>query len=518
MSPPNDGHAAQARTMLVFTVLAHPDPTRVGDWTRVTAELSRSAPEFESRSGGLPQPLNDRYVSRKPIELIRDAHGGISIGPGQGKTRVVVEGKRISQRTRFGVQQLRRGVVLCLRGRVALLIHYVAPSRSLEGDNDLGIVGHSAGIDTVRRQIATAAVVDEPVLITGESGTGKELVARAIHRTGLRAGQHYDTLNMATLSATHAASELFGHVRGAFAGAQSDHDGCFARSDGGTVLLDEVSETPLETQALLLRALETGSIRPVGSPGERPVNVRIIVATDVDLEQRIDDGSFRRALLHRVAGFQIRVPPLRTRREDIGALTLHFARTELAKRGLARYIDEPDAEQVWLSASVVARLAMHDWPGNVRELANVVRQLVMSGRDQPTIGGGAELDALLGTSTSDLPAEPATAEPIDVGPYAQGPEGGIRHPTEVSEDELVATMKANQWRLAPTARALNLSRTSLYRLIDGSSRIRRATAISPEEAQASLAAAGGNVVAAAESLEVSTRALTLRLRSLDLLP
>ncbi|MEM7155253.1 MAG: sigma 54-interacting transcriptional regulator [Myxococcota bacterium] len=518
MSPPNEGHVPPARTMLVLTVLAHPSAERVGDWTRATAELSRSTPDFESPTGAAPRPLGDRYLSRKPVAIVRDAHGGVSISPGEGKAWVEVNAERITQRTRFGVEQLRRGVVLCLRGRVTLLLHYVAPRQAGEGIDDLGLVGTSAEMTAVREQITAASLVDSPVLVTGESGAGKQLVARAIHRAGPRSDKHYATINMATLSATHAASELFGHTSGAFEGAERAHDGGFVRADGGTLLVDEVSQTPLETQAQLLRALETGAVRPLGAPGDRRVDVRVIVSTDVDLEQRVDDGSFRRALLHRVAGFQIRVPALRQRRDDIGSLVLHFARTELTKLGLTRYIDEPDPERAWLSATVVARLAMHDWPGNVRELGNVVRQLVVSGRDQPTIRGGEELDALLGASTAAPSRGEPSGEPIDVGGYAQGSRGGIRHPTEVSEDELVAAMRANQWRLAPTARALNLSRTSLYRLIEQSNRIRRATTITADEATAVLEASGGNVVAAAEKLEVSTRALTLRLRSLDLLP
>ena len=507
-SPPEErGRTREQETALGLTVLAHPQPGRVGDWTRVAPELSRAAPDFESATGAT-EPLADRYLSRKPIAFVRDVYGGLAIDPSGSKNDVEADGRPLTQRTRFSLEDLRRGVVLCLRGRVVLLAHYTLPQRPESPADDLGLVGSSSAIAAVRRDITTAAEVDLPVLILGESGTGKELIARGIHDAGERCERPYEALNMGTLSATLAASELFGHRKGAFTGADRAHEGAFARADQGTLFLDEVAETPMDTQALLLRALETGQIRPLGAPEDRSVDVRLVAATDADLERLIEEGTFRRALLHRLAAFQIHVPPLRMRREDIGALVLHFARTQLETLGRASLIDDADPERPWLSAQLVARLARHDWPGNVRELRNVVRQLVVSSHDQPVIGEGVDLEELLGRwgHSTAAPSPSPAATTTESSP----PKG------ELAEDDLIEALRQHAWRLAPTARALNLSRPALYRLIDRSTRIRKASEVPREEAAAALRAAGGDIAQAAAQLEVSPRALTLRLRALGL--
>src|SRR5690606_9255737 len=199
-------------------------------------------------------------------------------------------------------------------------------------------------------------------LIRGESGTGKELIARAIHRESLRAEQPYEALNMATLSASLAASELFGHVRGAFTGADRNHTGCFVRCDSGTLFLDEIGETPIDTQAQLLRVLETRDVRPVGGSAPKTVDVRVIAATDADLEGAVRQGNFREALLQRLAGFRIIVPPLRERRVDIGPLIYHFARLELQTVGMTSLLEPSDERQPWISATTVARLCAYHWP------------------------------------------------------------------------------------------------------------------------------------------------------------
>lgn len=509
-----NGSKGEPENTLGLTVLAHPEPGRVGDRARVAPELSRTAPAFESRDGA-SKPLADRYLSREPIAFVRDVYGGLAIDPSGSKNVIEANGTPLTQRTRFDLEDLRRGVVLCLRGRIVLLAHYMPVARPQTPTDDLGIVGGSAAIATVRRNITTAAEVDLPVLILGESGTGKELIARGIHDAGPRRDRPYEALNMGTLSATLAASELFGHRKGAFTGADRAHEGCFARAHLGTLFLDEVAETPMDTQALLLRALETGQVRPLGASEDRPVDVRLVAATDADLETLIEDGAFRRALLHRLGAFHIRVPPLRARREDIGPLVLHFARTQLHALGRENLIDDADPERPWLSAQVVARLARHDWPGNVRELRNVVRQLVVSSSDRPVIGEGVDLDGLLRRWVPSVPAAtpPATDTTRASTPT---PEAPARPKKEIAEDELIEALRQHAWRLAPTARALNVSRAALYRLIDRSTRIRKASEVPREEAAAALHAANGDVTRAAASLEVSPRALTLRLRALGL--
>ena len=230
------------------------------------------------------------------------------------------------------------------------------------------LIGESEVMREIRREIATVAGYDVPVLITGETGTGKELAAAAIHAASARSEAPYMTLNCAALPAQLLESELFGHVRGAFTGAVSGHVGLLRKADGGTLLLDEVGELPLEIQAKLLRVLEDGKIRPLGGIEPFAVDVRILAATNRELQQAIDDGMFRLDLYHRLAGYELRMPPLRERIEDIPRLAVYFLtvlQCEMKREGLS------------FSAGALQALTVASWPGNVRELRRKIRQAVI---------------------------------------------------------------------------------------------------------------------------------------------
>ncbi|MFO7563717.1 MAG: sigma 54-interacting transcriptional regulator [Enhygromyxa sp.] len=510
---------SQVGALPILTIIAHPDPARVPSQLRLagTLALSRSSPNFTQLSDGHPRPLGDRYLSRSPI-IVKPEGDSVWIIPND-KIDVEADGDLLSEPTRFRRDDLERGVVLLLHGRVALLLHLGADQPPRD-DRDLGLVGCSAEIARVRADIRMVGDLRVPVLIRGESGTGKELIARAIHRESPRVERHYEALNMATLSPALAASELFGHVRGAFTGADRNYEGCFTRAHGGTLFLDEIGETPIDTQAQLLRVLETHDVRPVGGSATRQVDVRVIAATDADLESAVRQGGFREALLQRLAGFRILVPPLRERRVDIGPLIYHFVRHELESVGAPERLRPVDEDQPWLSAATVARLARYHWPGNVRELRNVVRQLVIAGRFQAEMSLGSDLEALL------RPLDLATSRAIAQGQVdlqtqdtldpSQLRSPRYRAPGEVDEDELIATLRTHGYRLAPTAKALNLSRTSLYALVEQSSRIRKAADLDRAQIEAALAAAGNKRSAAAMALEVSAHALKLRMRALGM--
>lgn len=503
----------------MLTIIGHPNPECVPSQLRLlgTIALSRSSPNFTRLADGQQQPLGDRYLSRSPI-AVKPEGESVWLFPND-KIDVEADGRRLSEPTRFDRDQLERGVVLLLSGRVALLLH-LGPERAPALGPELGLVGCSSALARVRDDIRMVSDLPVPVLIRGESGTGKELIARAIHREGPRANRHYEAVNMATLSASLAASELFGHVRGAFTGADRHHDGCFVRADGGTLFLDEIGETPVDSQAQLLRVLETRDVRPVGGSTTRQVDVRVIAATDADLESAVRQGRFREALLQRLAGFRILVPPLRERRADIGPLIYHFVRTELASLGMPELLRPVDADQPWLSAATIARLARYHWPGNVRELRNVVRQLVIAGRLQSELSLGSDLEALL------RPIDPAVSHALaqqvvelqaqETLEPSSPPTPRYRAPGEVDEAELLTALRAHGYRLAPTAKALNLSRTSLYALIEQSSRIRKAADLDRDEIEAALMRANGKLTAAAMALEVSAHALKLRMRALGL--
>jgi two-component system response regulator HydG len=233
------------------------------------------------------------------------------------------------------------------------------------------LVGRSAGITTVGELVRRVAATSAPVLVLGETGTGKELVARAIHAEGPRKDAPFVAVNCAAVPEALLESELFGHVRGAFTGATQTRRGLFVEADGGTLLLDEIGDMPLPLQAKLLRVLETGEVRSVGSDAPRTTDVRIIAATHQDLPARIKQGQFRQDLFFRLNVVPIAIPPLRERREDIPLLLAHFLRK--SRERFSR------AQPSGFSAEALKILTDHSWPGNVRQLENAIDRWIITG-------------------------------------------------------------------------------------------------------------------------------------------
>jgi len=229
------------------------------------------------------------------------------------------------------------------------------------------IIGNSPQIREVQNLARRVAAADISVLITGESGTGKELVARTIHEQSPRRNGPFIPLNCAAVPAPLLESELFGHVAGAFTDAKSDHTGLFEQAHGGTLLLDEIGDMPLEMQAKLLRAVQEGKARPVGGKEEKAFDVRILAATNKDLEEELDEGRFREDLYYRLNVVNIVLPPLRARGNDVLELAQYFI--EQAGGRLSR-------EVKGFSRPVAERLLRYDWPGNIRELANSMERAV----------------------------------------------------------------------------------------------------------------------------------------------
>jgi len=254
-----------------------------------------------------------------------------------------------------------------------------------------GLVGESPVLRHVAEMIARVAPTDSTVLLRGESGTGKEVAARAIHRASPRRRGPFVGVNCASLVETLLESELFGHERGAFTGAVVQKEGLFEQADGGTLFLDEVGEMPLAQQAKLLRVLEERTVVRVGGSRARRVDVRIVAATNRELEEAVGEGTFRRDLFHRLNVIGITLPPLRDRGADVFLLARHFADRLGAKVG-RRVTGFSDAAR--------ARLSAYDWPGNVRELANAVERAVVLGSDD-VIRADDLPDALLETATAD---------------------------------------------------------------------------------------------------------------------
>jgi len=239
-----------------------------------------------------------------------------------------------------------------------------------------GIIGRSAGMLTVYKQIAYAADSWAPVLITGESGTGKELIARAIHRHSRRASRPFVAVNCGALVETLLESELFGHARGSFTGAVTDHKGVFEQAHGGSVFLDEIGDTTPALQVKLLRVLQEAEVRPVGTTRTVRVDARVIAATNVDLDRAVAEHRFRQDLYYRLSVIVIHLPPLRERRGDIPLLIEQFLRGSSVRSG----------HTVAISPGAVNALVNYEWPGNVRELENTIERLVVFSRGEIDVG------------------------------------------------------------------------------------------------------------------------------------
>lgn len=237
------------------------------------------------------------------------------------------------------------------------------------------------------------------VLITGESGTGKELVARAIHASSSRAKAPFIIVNCAAIPVDLLESQCFGYMRGAFTGAVSDHEGFFALADSGTLFLDEISEMPLPLQPKLLRVLEDGYVMPIGATTGKRVDVRIVAATNADLEERMKRGTFRQDLYYRLDRFRVKMPPLRERAEDIPLLAEHFLRLYAAEMAIT-----PPA----LSPQAMAALLAHPFPGNVRELKNLIERALIECDGLEILPEHLGIDSL-----TKAPAESADA-PLDL--------------------------------------------------------------------------------------------------------
>jgi len=306
-----------------------------------------------------------------------------------------------------------------------------------------GLIGNSPKMRQVYDLIHRVGATDTSVLLTGESGTGKELVARALHTESERAAKPFIAVNCAAVPANLLESELFGHVRGAFTDAKTSRKGLFQRAEGGTVLLDEIGEMPLEMQPKLLRVLQERKLTPVGGASELSFDVRILAATNRDLEQDVEDGRFREDLYYRVNVVEVHIPPLRTRGRDVLLLAQHFV-DELGER-----IGKPVEG---ISSEAARKLLDYDWPGNVRELENAMERAVALTRYERV-------------AEEDLPERVRTYESTRVTPIDVDQEHVLTlH--ELEKRYIERVLKAVAGNKTRAARLLGLDRRTLYRKLE----------------------------------------------------
>jgi two-component system nitrogen regulation response regulator NtrX len=299
-------------------------------------------------------------------------------------------------------------------------------------------------------QVRRAAPTSATVLILGESGVGKELIARAIHRSSLRARERFIQVNCAAIPEELIESELFGHERGAFTGATEKQVGKFEMADKGTIFLDEVGDMSAKTQAKVLRVLQEGEVERLGSSRTIKVDVRVIAATNKDLEEEIQEGRFREDLYFRLSVIPISVPPLRERLDDIPALVQHF---------VAQFSRENNRRPVRFTPAAIDVLRQARWRGNIRELKNLVeRLLIMSDREV--------IDADDVRAVARLDGRPASA-PAGPSMSTAGAPGTLREFKEWSERAfLVEKLREQDWNISKTAEVIDTPRSNLYKKLE----------------------------------------------------
>ncbi|HEV7767708.1 MAG TPA: sigma-54 dependent transcriptional regulator [Thermoanaerobaculia bacterium] len=338
------------------------------------------------------------------------------------------------------------------RDKLLLTVRNAVRQRSLEEENtelkekaekEYQLVGMSSVMADLKSQIERAAPTRATVLITGESGTGKELVAREIHRRSSRANKPFIQVNCAAIPNELIESELFGHEKGSFTGAIRKQTGKFVAADGGTIFLDEIGDMSTGAQAKVLRVLQEGDVEPVGSASVVKVDVRVIAATNKNLEEEIRNGRFREDLYYRLNVIPIRTPPLRERRDDVAVLAQHFARF---------FSEEHNYHPKKFSASAQKALSDAQWRGNVRELRNMIERLVIM----------VPADSI---DVTDLPAE-FFRTPTDIISTAMRLATLQEFKDEAEKAFIVAKLREHGWNVSKTAEAIDTPRSNLYKKIE----------------------------------------------------
>ena len=511
---------------LTLTIVFHPDIYRIGEQSKQNNtgfELSRTSPLFSKINDKLdkipPRPLDDIFISRDPIFITKKGDNWLLERRGSATSFSTLKEDNVKSLL-LAKDMLNKGCVITLVGRVVLLIRY---SYNISNDyQPTDFIGVSDNVAKIRSLISRVAILNAPILICGESGTGKELIAQAIHKCSKRSQRKLISINMAAIPNELVESELFGNVKGAFTGALT-RNGCFQRADKSTLFLDEIGEAPAKVQITLLRALETGIVQSVGSNSEQRLDVRVIAATDANLELMVEQNSFRISLLQRLSGFVIDVLPLRDRSEDIGIILTKFLIDAFKTTDQLDKLLNLDDCKCCYWAWFYAQCCTLAWRGNVRQIKNTTIQLSILLMNHPHLSSFNWMAFVKRITHEKSDNQPSTT--LVTERLAASKEGHEdprvkahlkRKPSEVSDDEIITALESNSWQIKLAAQQLKISRAALYLRIDANPNLNRAGDLSTSELHDSFAKFSGNVDMMVNDLKVSKLALTRRLKEIGL--
>lgn len=480
-------------TIPCFGVVWHNDPSRIGQVAPLhfnrqkTVQLSRLVPGFYTAGHTERSPLLDQYLSRSPILVKRINEREFLFTPPEKRIPISVNGRELIEPSVFHMDELGNEIIILLSNSVVLSL-FNSHARFVHNEDveNYGLLGISGEIAATRDAIERFSDGNQSVLIRGETGTGKELIATALFESGRHIRKTMIPVNMATITPSLAAAELFGVKKGAFTGAENDKSGLFEQADEGVLFLDEIGDTPKEVQPMLLRVMENGEFRRVGDDRVRKVDVRIIAATDRKLGPDETDLSFNQPLMRRLEAMFIDVPPLRHRRSDIGILLRKF----LTDKSGAM----PSYNLSNLSATDVNILALFAWPGNVRELRNLALQLRYG---QPFSISAYKIELRSAKSS-----------------VRNGKSSNYGDPNKLNDEDILTALDENNWVIKRTAQNLNISRTALYELMRKSAVIRTIDDVADDELHTMLNEVSGSYNEWAKHLRVGRESLRKRLRTL----
>lgn len=492
----DDDLASRLEYVPTLIIALHPDLERIGETAPLmgiaTDErdyVSRNRPDF-SKNGHAGKPLNDPHISRSPIIVQQDSDDVFRIRAHSTSTRVRIEGRAQQSEYLLSQADIGSGVTLTLSNKIVLLLKLL-PLQDSRLKKDALLKGISPDIHALTGKLEHIAQLDIPVIIRGATGSGKEQAAYKIHQDSPRAGKPFVVVNLAAIHDVVADEELFGVARG-----EQTSPGYFSQAEGGTLVLEDLEDASDTVITSLFAALTSGSYVAVNGNQQQPVNCRII-ATSIYDSCPCTHGSKLWQLTNLLAAYQVFLPRLADRLEDVSILFLHFVKQQWQKI----YPGRPFELQI--PATIIARILSFNWPGNVRQLRNVARQAVIDSREEAALQLDQQLLSIL-KPQSNLRD---TADTVKAN-------GNGRKPNTIGRDELIEALQKNRFELQATARELSISRASVYQLIQRFEGIRTAQDLAEHELKACSEKYRGDTEQMMWELQVSQVGMRRRLKAM----